>query len=811
MKSRINALTPRNQRNLLTALTAGLLVAGWLGAVSAAPATRTWDGGGTDDNWTNRFNWVGDIAPVAGDYLVFPPSSARTSINNFGSGTSFGSVLITGTNYNITGNPILLAGGVSSQCPVNTTNTLNLAITLGAAQTFENLNAGAVLIMPGDLNLNGQGLTLGANAGRIRLGGAISGTGSLSKTGSGTLELYGATANTYRGPFTVAAGTLWLGKTPVVNGAITGTLTNAGTIRYSATHQIANAALVVLQYGSLLDLNDFYDNLGPMILTGATLDSGSGALALLDDMTVVGTNVPSVIKGNLILSGATRTFTVSYGPAMPDLRISANVSSGAAEIGLIKNGSGWLELAGTNTYTGTTTLDEGRVWVQGNFGLGSTSAGTLVNSNASLELFNANVGLETLSLNVRLPTVAIYVTGPCSWSGPVTLGTNVSLYSGGTMIFSNALSGPGSVRLVGNIFEFAGNVTNAYAGDTTVMCALLRLNHAESGSAYSIPHDLIIGGGVSDSNVVRLLRCCQMPNGTDVTVLPNGVLDLNGYNESLGGLTFEGGRADTGAGLLTLNANVQFRPSDRVAEITGRLSLGSVTRTFSVEDGPAYPSAQIYANVSGSGGLTWRGVTFSVVMFRGTNTYEGLTTITNIRVYVYSPWSLGLTNGDTLVQNQGDLWLVNAAITNETVTLADGALLLGNSSSFWTGPVILAGNAGLGGANSSTFEISGPISGAGNLLIDSFGVVRFAGNRANTYEGTTTLDRGILQLDKGIANGAIPGPLILGRSSPAVTNRLLNHNQIANEAAVTVNQGSLLDLNGFSDTIGPLTLNGARV
>lgn len=811
MKTCIRTFTRSNPQHLVAALAVGLLVLGPPGMASAAPATRTWDGGGTDDNWTNRFNWVGDIAPVAGDNLVFPPGNARTSINNFGSGTSFGSVLITGTNYNITGNPILLAGGVSSQCPVNTTNTLNLAITLGAAQTFENLNGGAVLIMPGDLSLNGQGLTLGVNAGRIRLGGAISGTGSLSKTGSGTLELYGATANTYRGPFTVAAGTLWLGKTPVVNGAITGILTNAGIIRYSASHQIANTALVVLQYGSLLDLNDYYDNLGPMILTGATLDSGSGAAALYDDMTVVGTNVPSVIQGNLVLSDATRTFTVSYGPALPDLRISASVSSGAADIGLIKNGNGWLELAGTNTYGGTTTLNEGRIWVRGNFGLGDTNAGTLVNSNANLELFNANVGLEPLSLNVRLPAVAIYVTGPCSWSGPVTIGTNVSLFSGGTMIFSNALSGPGSVRLVGNIFEFAGNVTNAYAGDTTVMCALLQLNHASSGSAYSIPHDLIIGGGVADSNVVRLLRCCQMPDGTDVTVLTNGVLDLNGNNEALGGLTFEGGRVDTGGGLLTLNDDVQCLPSDRVAEITGRLSLGTATRTFFVEAGTAYPAAQIYANVSGSGDLTWRGVTFSTVMFRGTNTYEGLTTITNLRVYVYNPWSLGLTNGDTLVQNRGDLWLVNAAITNETVTLADGASLLGNSSSFWTGPVILAGNADLGGANFSTFEISGPISGAGNILIDSFGVVRFAGNRANTYDGTTTLDRGILQLDKGVANGAIPGPLILGRSSPAVTNRLLNHNQIANDAAVTVNEGSLLDLNGFSDTIGPLTLNGARV
>jgi len=97
--------TPRNQRNLVTGLTAGLLIFGWLTAASAAPATRTWDGGGTDDNWTNRFNWVGDVAPVAADNLVFPPSGAWTSVNNFRAGTAFGSMLFTGTNYTITGNP----------------------------------------------------------------------------------------------------------------------------------------------------------------------------------------------------------------------------------------------------------------------------------------------------------------------------------------------------------------------------------------------------------------------------------------------------------------------------------------------------------------------------------------------------------------------------------------------------------------------------------------------------------------------------------------------------------------------------------
>ena len=39
--------------------------------------TRIWDGGGANALWSNRTNWVGDIAPVEGDSLRFPNAGAR--------------------------------------------------------------------------------------------------------------------------------------------------------------------------------------------------------------------------------------------------------------------------------------------------------------------------------------------------------------------------------------------------------------------------------------------------------------------------------------------------------------------------------------------------------------------------------------------------------------------------------------------------------------------------------------------------------------------------------------------------------------
>src|ERR1043166_6954015 len=74
-------------------------VIGMLGVLQYAcisqAATRTWDGGGTNNNWTTATNWVGDTSPVAGDDLVFPLGAAGLSnTNNFAAATVFNSITI---------------------------------------------------------------------------------------------------------------------------------------------------------------------------------------------------------------------------------------------------------------------------------------------------------------------------------------------------------------------------------------------------------------------------------------------------------------------------------------------------------------------------------------------------------------------------------------------------------------------------------------------------------------------------------------------------------------------------------------------
>jgi autotransporter-associated beta strand protein len=125
-------------------------------------APATWDGGGADNNWTTAANWVGDVAPIVADSLVFPAGAAQlTNVNNFAAGTLFASLSVTAGGYVINGNAVTLATGITADIPGGESSTLGLP---------------------------------------------LDGAGGLSKTSPGTLVL--GAANSYLGVTTISNGTV---------------------------------------------------------------------------------------------------------------------------------------------------------------------------------------------------------------------------------------------------------------------------------------------------------------------------------------------------------------------------------------------------------------------------------------------------------------------------------------------------------------------------------------------------------------------------------------------------------------------------
>ena len=151
---------------LLTALVLGVLAL-HASAPAALAASRTWTGGGSDNNWTNAANW-GGTAPVAGDSLVFPAGAARlTNTNNFPAGTQFLLIGISGSGYVLGGNSVALSAGLVTT-HVSGTVTVNLAIS-------------------------GTGSVVVSGAGRLILSGANSFTGEV-RLEAGSLRVKHASA-----------------------------------------------------------------------------------------------------------------------------------------------------------------------------------------------------------------------------------------------------------------------------------------------------------------------------------------------------------------------------------------------------------------------------------------------------------------------------------------------------------------------------------------------------------------------------------------------------------------------------------------
>ena len=212
----------------------------------------------------------------------------------------------------------------------------------------------------------------------------MSGTGSLTKIGTGTVVLTGT--NTYTGTTTINGGALLLGSEASVapgsiilnNGTIGNaqdvsltisrpvTITNSGGFQTTAYSKLTWSG-VIGGSGTLVKSGN-----GDVILTGANTYAGGttvtgGVLRFNSDanLGLAGTGI--TLNGGSVGTTKDTPAATSIGRdlalagngginvALHPLIWSGNIS-GAGQ--LIINGSGELELTGTNTYSGGTRLDE---------------------------------------------------------------------------------------------------------------------------------------------------------------------------------------------------------------------------------------------------------------------------------------------------------------------------------------------------------------------------------------------------------------------------------------------------------------------
>lgn len=790
--------------------------------VSATAALKTWDGS-SGANWSTAANWTPSGVPLDGDDLSFPAGALNPVNNNDIVDLRVATLQFSGAagGFTLSGNAITITNGVVA---ANTAglNILSFSTITNATSQTWTVDSGGTLDVNANIVLIGGGTFTVNNDFNVTLDGTISGSGALlkSSSGTGTLFLRSSANNTYTGTTTVNAGILNLNSSASATAMVPGDLViNAnGTVTLGQSSQIADTSDVTVN--GVLSLGGFSETIATLTMTAGDVSTGAGTLTC-GNITTFGSSLSSTIAGNLFLGTATRTISVADGTSTTDLIISAVISGGTSgsplfiPAGFTKTGAGTLVLSGANTYGGPTTVNDGIVDLQNNLGLGGTvaplvgSAATFVNSNAVLLLRNAHVTNEVLTLNSLNSGGALQVELTGDWIGDITLSTNVVIEASSLLQLGGVISGTGGFTKVGgSTLRMIGADANTYAGTTTVNSGTLELGRTSFDG--SVPGPLVIGDGSLVDSVV-LLAGSQIANTAPVTLNPGALLNLNNFVERVASLDMTAATVDSGLSTLFLNSGgVTTHASATGSTILGHLDLGGGVRVFDIASGVAAPDLLVSAVVSG-GGVTKNGG--GNLQFSGANTYAGLTTINDGFIIITQPTGLGTSAAGAVLSGTGALSLVGVTVTSETLTNNSSSTILQASGvSGWGSNVVLNADLQIQSL-SGTFDISGAISGTGGLTKELSGTLRFSGSSANNYDGPTTVNEGVLELAKASAINS-SSLLTIGDGVGGVGADIVRYfasNPVNSAVPIRILDSGLLDMNGFSDSLGVLTLIGGDI
>ena len=336
-----------------------------------APATFTWQGGFSNNVWSDPRNWTSSVpntapstASGAVNDLIFSASSSHLSTTDNIAGLNVNSITISGNSYSILG----------------TAGALSLGNAIAGGGTIL-VNAGATNeTMSVPLALNGVGasgartpsrwwpgaaLTLNGTIGQLSSPGAA----TLTKSGAGSLTLTTDNSGTFNGAINVTGGVLAI-TNPNALGNVNA-VTNHTTVEANARLQVNNAALApTFVVHETLKLN------GPGINSAGALLNVAGIQNIW-----AGPITLDVQGGPLVSLGAS---------AGSVLNITGLITDGGAGQNVTKEGAGQIIFShvGGNTYRGSTTVDNGILTITDPKALGSATVtdstgqtGVIVNSN----------------------------------------------------------------------------------------------------------------------------------------------------------------------------------------------------------------------------------------------------------------------------------------------------------------------------------------------------------------------------------------------------------------------------------------------
>ena len=501
--------------------------------------------------------------------------------------TGDGTLFIEGNNASVGG--LAINGGVVS---VNSDSALGdpsaqLSLDGGTLNTTGDINNSR------DITLNADGGTFDTDAGTtLTNNGTISGAGSLTKDGSGTLVLTGT--NTYDGGTTVNAGTLQSDTE-----SLRGDITNNATVDFSQPNdgtyagEMSGTGNLVKEGSGTLVLTGTNTYTGDTTITnGATLTlAGDGSIADSRNVRTEGTLDVSGHNGDVEVTSLSGSGTVNLGSNGLNLTDAAGTFAGSiGGAGGVTVTGGTEVLTGSNTYSGGTALNGGSLHVASDANLGDASGNLMFNggdltvtqslsTNRDMQISSGNASITTLGGVTLTADGDLSGTGGLAKHGSGTLvvrGSNS--YSGGTLvdggsivIDSGSSLGTGGLRLDGGNLHSVASLD--YAQTVVVSGASSVTVDAGTTTLFS---GQILGSGASGcfikngAGVLSMTGLARLDSGTCVqegTLRANGNLisqvwvdapgTLRGIGNIQGDIDVKGAlAAGNSPGTLTVNGSV---------------------------------------------------------------------------------------------------------------------------------------------------------------------------------------------------------------------------------------------------------------
>jgi fibronectin-binding autotransporter adhesin len=669
---------------------------------------------------TNTFNSYAGPTSIQGGVLAI---SSLSNLGNTSSLTVDGGTLRTTSTMFYSGPVTLGAGNATFDTtaggqfnllgtiggPGSLTKTSIGALQLGTASTVNTYAGGTTatggsLLVNADSNLGAAGTSVAIQNATLEINTAFSSNRPLTLTGAATIAL------------DLTGGVTWSGA---ISG--TGSLNKTGTGTLTLTNNTNS-----YQGGTIV-------NVGPLIVsTDANLGAAAGGITIANNATLVTTTGFTTSRSVTLNNGATIQPTSGF------LILNGNVTgTGPLIVSGIGNGASRLTLgSASNSYTGGTSINGGFLSVFSDANLGN-AAGGLTLDNGTLQVFGSYSTSRTVGVgagNGTFDTNGNNIT----LNGPLTVNASGALIKTGTgpmTVLNPSYAGRTQV-IAGQLILTSGSLSssvNVASGATlslngTTMNEGTNSLFVSSGGTIEYRSNSVFGGYLTGNGIHRV------PSDSTFTFFSTSNI-LNGADVRLDGQTsftnvFSGGKittssqpftwsggANSSSGNLIVGGSIatQFWSSDGVITINPGGSLSNTSNNLVLGGGSR-------TTINASGSLSTQTGT-TIELNGGLLVNNG--TITGTVNVNYGSLAKGVGTYDVVHVTDGGVF---APGNSPGIVTAASALF--DSGSTIGGPTLLIELAGTTpGAQYDQLHVTGQLSLGGTLAVSLInGFTPSAGN-----------------------------------------------------------------------------------